>query len=114
MRRFEGVRASAAAALLIAFAGCGPNGSSGSGEVADAGADVVSIDIGGNADGAIGATDAQATDGADATASPVFLAPSQYATLMTLDPSLPFGVTQMHAADDAIAGCHWGGPEGRS
>ena len=52
----------------------------------------------------------QGDGGSDAGArpDPVFLEPSTYADLVTIDPSFPFGVTQRRAADDAILGSHWG------
>lgn len=39
---------------------------------------------------------------------PVFLEPSEYADLVVLDSELPFGVTQVHAADQDIIGSRWG------
>lgn len=39
---------------------------------------------------------------------PVFLDPSSYADLVTIDPSFPFGVTQRHEADGDIVGSRWG------
>lgn len=53
------------------------------------------------------------TDTSDAGADadrppPVFLDPSTYADLVTIDASFPFGVTQRHEADAEISGSRWG------
>ena len=58
-----------------------------------------------SADG--GASDA-AVDAKPDRPAPAFLAPSSYADLVVIDARFPFGVTQKHVADDAIAGSHWG------
>lgn len=51
-------------------------------------------------------------DGGEADAAPrtapTFLDPSSYASLIVIDARLPYGVTQKHAADDAITGSRWG------
>ena len=45
----------------------------------------------------------------DASRPPAtFLEPSTYGDFVVIDGAFPFGVTQRHAADDSIAGCHWG------
>lgn len=68
-------------------------------------------------DDAGGGAETGASDGGTADASadakpdwpaPTFLDPSAYADLVIIDARFPFGVTQKHVADAAIAGSHWG------
>lgn len=60
-------------------------------------------------DGGVVAEDGGAKETPDAARpGPVFLDPSTYADLVTIDASFPFGVTQRHRADAAIVGSRWG------
>jgi hypothetical protein len=52
------------------------------------------------------ADDAQASDGG--RPSPVFLAATDYAELIEVDPAFPFGVTQVHQTNLPVGGAVWG------
>jgi hypothetical protein len=90
-----------AAALVAAAAAC---------SASDGGAPTPAPDP--TPDGGASIVDGGGTEAAadaDAAREPaVFLDPSAYADLVVVDASLPFGVTRKIAADDAIAGSHWG------
>lgn len=100
-RMFKSSRASVCA-LLVAVTSASAAGCS-SGDSSNAAAPSPANDGGGDDAGRGGADSGAATRPAA-----VFLDPSDVADLVVIDAKLPFGVTRRHAADDAIAGSHWG------